>query len=214
MARAYEAVPLEGWGAVLVCTVDEDIEMPKVGGIGALEFPNGDVLRMRLETVREQEGSPGGQLPARLPLQLGGGSPRRLGLTLLGVNAPPGDLASSDAPSELPSASSELIRASTPKRWRERALNLVEELAGELAGSTDTEASAAGEAAALGAIRGLRRFVEYGIPVSRRAAWNRLIEAAAAVIPKGKEALELLRALDALKRAYELPELVEGDTAP
>lgn len=98
---------------------------------------------------------------------------------------------------------SELVGADTIQRWRERALNLVEELAGELAGSIDREERAAGELA-LAAVAGLRPYLQDEIPPDRRAAWGRLLTAIVAFVPKGKEGLELVQATIGVARLYKI----------
>lgn len=97
-----------------------------------------------------------------------------------------------------------LVAADTAKKWRERALNLVEELAGEHAGSSDLEERAAGELA-LAAVRGLRPYTDGDVPPDRREAWAKVFEAAVDFIPKGREGLGLVRAVSDLARAYKIP---------
>lgn len=102
-------------------------------------------------------------------------------------------------------AATELVAAGTRRRWRERALNLVEELAGERLSSTDPEERAAGELGQA-AVRALRLYVAREIPQDRRAAWKRLFEATVEFIPKGREGLNFVKALRELARSYDVPE--------
>ncbi len=118
-----------------------------------------------------------------------------------------GDPFDGDAPvpsaADLPSADpgTTLVGANTTALWRERALNLVEELAGSLQGSADPEERAAGELA-LAAVRGLRAYVSQEIADDRREAWGRLFQAVAEFIPRGREGLNMLRELRGLARTY------------
>lgn len=103
-----------------------------------------------------------------------------------------------------PSAEAELIAATTRRAWRDRALNLVEELAAECLRSDDDETRAAGHLA-MAAVEGLRPYAGAGLNLpDRRAAWGGVITAVVDFIPKGREALRLAEAVRQLARAYGL----------
>lgn len=152
------------------------------------------------QTFHEVPGNLGFQL-GRTPLgsagALGGGQPARWVIEFTGEGTPPPRV----SPPRRSSASSQLIGADTRRLWRERALNLVEELAGERLGSDDPEEQAAGEFAQA-AVRALRPYVDREIASDRGKAWRRVIEAAIDFIPKGREGRNLVSALRDLANSY------------
>ena len=153
------------------------------------------------QTFRQMPGSSGFQLgSSRLGgAALGGGQAPRWMVEFTGEDTPPEQL----LPVRRRSVSSDLIGADTVRLWRERALNLVEELAGERIGSDDPNERAGGELARA-AVSALRPYVDREIGSDRREAWQRVMEAAIDFISKGREGRNLVRALGELAGSYGL----------
>lgn len=106
-----------------------------------------------------------------------------------------------EAASTASSEAAQIVSATTPTRMRERALNLVEELAGSLAGSADEDERRAGELA-LVAVAGLRALLGHDdIGERRRKAWSDVLTASAELAHVDK-AVRFVGALRALAASY------------